>query len=128
MDNNNKPNPDKKVGAGDSRNAFDEIMDGFYDLSALYSPQQPKQEAPKPKAEPPKPTAQSPKDKEAQRREKAELRRKLEMQAIKEDIERRYSQQLEAAQSNTEPTDGGEKRTSRSPCRLRTSVRPCARS
>ncbi len=111
MDNNNKPNPDKKVGADDSRSAFDEIMDGFYDLSALYSPQQPRQEAPKPKAEPPKPTAQSPKDKEAQRREKAELRRKLEMQAIKEDIERRYSQQLEAAQSNTEPTDGGEKRT-----------------
>ena len=36
MDNNNKPNPDKKVGAGDSRSAFDEIMDGFYDLSALY--------------------------------------------------------------------------------------------
>lgn len=103
MDNNSKPNPDKKVGAGDSRSAFDEIMDGFYDLSALYSPTQPKQEAPKP-------APQSPKDKEAQRREKAELRRKLEMQAIKEDIERRYSQQLEAAQSNSEPTDSGEKK------------------
>lgn len=89
MDNKNIPHPEKE--AEDTRSAFDEIMDGFYDLSALYSP---KSEA--------KAAKPDPKDREAQRREEAEKRRKREMQAIREDIERRYSQQLVEAQSNTE--------------------------
>lgn len=69
-------------------NAFDEIMDGFYDLSSLYS------QAPQNKA---------PKTREEELRLKDEKRRELEMQAIKEDIERRYSLQLEDAQSKIEP-------------------------
>ncbi len=87
MDNENKKVNSSK--SGESRpGAFDEIMDGFYDLTSLYS-------------EPPRKIA--PKNREEELRMKDEMRRKLEMQAIKEDIERRYSLQLENAQSNSEP-------------------------
>ncbi len=82
----------KKVNSvqqGENRsNALDEIMDGFYDLSSLYS-DAPKNEAPK--------------TREEELRLKDEKRRELEMQAIKEDIERRYSLQLEDARSKIEP-------------------------
>lgn len=79
----------RSVQQGENRsNAFDEIMDGFYDLSSLYS------DAPK---------TEAPKTREEELRLKDEKRRELEMQAIKEDIERRYSLQLEDAQSKIEP-------------------------
>lgn len=89
MDKENKKVNSSK--SGESRpNAFDEIMDGFYDLTSLYS-------------EPPK--KKVPKNREEELRMKDERRRELEMQAIKEDIERRYSLQLENAQSNSQPTE-----------------------
>lgn len=97
---NNKPQLNNDADNG-ARSAFDEIMDGFYDLSALYAPQTAKREEPKPAVQ---------NDKEARRREEAEKRRSREMQAIKEDIERRYSQQLEEAQSNAEQTSGEKRR------------------
>ncbi len=88
MDKENKK-VNRSVQQGENRsNAFDEIMDGFYDLSSLYS-DTPKTEAPK--------------TREEELRLKDEKRRELEMQAIKEDIERRYSLQLEDAKSKIEP-------------------------
>lgn len=88
MDKENKK-VNRSVQQGENRsNAFDEIMDGFYDLSSLYS------QAPQSKA---------PKTREEELRLKDEKRRELEMQAIKEDIERRYSLQLEDAKSKIEP-------------------------
>lgn len=93
---NNKPQLNNENDS-QGRSAFDEIMDGFYDLSALYSPQ-------KSGSEEQKPVRQS--DKETRRREEAEKRRSREMQAIREDIERRYSQQLEEAQNNARQSDG----------------------
>ncbi len=89
MDKENKKVNSSKSGEG-RPNAFDEIMDGFYDLTSLYS-------------EPPKKKA--PKNREEELRMKDERRRELEMRAIKEDIERRYSLQLENAQSNAEPAE-----------------------
>ncbi len=100
MDNKNIPHPEKEV--EDSRSAFDEIMDGFYDLSTLYSSETENKRA---TAKP------SPVDRETQRREEAEKRRKREMQAIREDIERRYSQQLVEAQNNTENRESENHRT-----------------
>ena len=76
--NNNAQNP----------KAFDEITDGFYDLSAVYSG------APKKQTPPQKMT------REEALKLRDEKRREFEMQAIKEDIERRYSIQLEQAQSH----------------------------
>ncbi len=79
----------RSVQQGENRSsAFDEIMDGFYDLSSLYSDA---------------PQSKTPKTREEELRLKDERRRELEMQAIKEDIERRYSLQLEDAQSKIEP-------------------------
>lgn len=88
MDNDNK-----KI--NNSSKALDEIMDGFYDLSSLYSDPAPKK------------TQLS---REEELRLKDEKRRELEMQAIREDIERRYSLQLEDARSNTEPSAKKEQR------------------
>ncbi|MBQ4626238.1 MAG: M23 family metallopeptidase [Clostridia bacterium] len=62
--------------------AFEEIPDGLYDLGNIYSSR--------------------PKSREDELREREEKRRALEMQAIKEDIERRYSLQLEDAQSSSD--------------------------
>ena len=59
--------------------AFDEIPDGLYDMGSIYR--------------------SKPRSREEELRERDEKRRAVEMQAIKEDIERRYSIQLETAQS-----------------------------
>ena len=78
-------NENKKVNNAENikEPAHDNVTDGFFDLSTLYS---------------------SPKsNREEELKKKAEARRALEMQAIKEDIERRYSLQLETAQRNTAP-------------------------
>lgn len=66
----------------------DNITDGFYDLSNLYSSKAPQK--------------RSTQKREEELRRKDEERRAFEMQAIKEDIVRRYSLQLENAQSNAE--------------------------
>ncbi len=71
----------------DNRKAFDEITDGFYDLSKVYSGASEKKK---------------PLTREEALRLRDEKRRELEMQAIKEDIERRYSIQLEQAQNNSQ--------------------------
>ncbi len=63
--------------------AFDEIPDGLYDMSSIYQ--------------------SKPKSREEELRERDEKRRAVEMQAIKEDIERRYSIQLETAQNGESP-------------------------
>ena len=76
---NNAENTDSKP-----KTPLEEISDGFYDLM----PPSP-QPAPKKK----------PLTREEELKRKDEERRALEMQAIREDIERRYSQQLESAQS-----------------------------
>lgn len=71
----------------------DEFMDGFYDLNSIYN-----------KA--PKKTRFNQNDGMSRAEElriKDELRRQAEMKAIKEDIERRYSLQLEDAQSRNNP-------------------------
>lgn len=91
MDNENK----KVNNADNKQNSFDEIMDGFYDLTNLYS------DSPKKKAV---------RSREEELRLREEKRRELEMQAIKEDIERRYSLHLETAQSNSEIDEKAEKR------------------
>ncbi|MBQ2847564.1 MAG: M23 family metallopeptidase [Clostridia bacterium] len=67
--------------------SLDEITDGFYDLNQLYA------KAPAKKA----------KSREEELRLRDEKRRADEMKAIKEDIERRYSLQLETAQSKNNP-------------------------
>ncbi|MBR6785502.1 MAG: M23 family metallopeptidase [Clostridia bacterium] len=81
---------DKKKLNTDAENqkAFDEITDGFYDLSAVYS------------GAPEKQTQRRKLTREEALKLRDEKRRAFEMQAIKEDIERRYSIQLEQAQSN----------------------------
>lgn len=81
-------NENKKVNNAENNSAIDEIMDGFYDLTNLYSkPVQKK----------------APQSREEELRQKDEERRAMEMQAIKEDIERRYSLQLETAQNKAAP-------------------------
>lgn len=75
---NNAENKDSK-----KKSALDEIADGFYDLSELYS----------------QPVQKKILTREEELKRKDEERRALEMQAIKEDIERRYALQLETAQS-----------------------------
>lgn len=88
MDNGNK-----KVNNATPENAKrniksrDEFIDGFYDLNSIYG------KAPERKA----------KTREEELRLRDEKRRKDEMKAIKEDIERRYSLQLETAQIKNSP-------------------------
>lgn len=86
MDNENKKvnNAENKVKKSNS--AIEEIADGFYDPPVL----QPA----------PKKTSSS---REEELKKKDEERRALEMQAIREDIERRYSLQLETAQNKASP-------------------------
>jgi len=79
---NNAENTD-----GKKKSVLDEIADGFYDLSELYSQPAPKKTL----------------TREEELKRKDEERRALEMQAIKEDIERRYALQLETAQSKVSP-------------------------
>lgn len=83
MDNENKKVNNAENIKDSAPPVHDSITDGFLDLSTLYS---------------------SPKNsREEELKKKAEARRALEMQAIKEDIERRYSLQLETAQRNSAP-------------------------
>ena len=87
MDNENKKvnnaTPEKSKGNG----SRDEFIDGFYDLNSIYS----------------KAPERKPKTREEELRLRDEKRRKDEMRAIKEDIERRYSLQLETAQIKNSP-------------------------
>lgn len=76
-----------------STKALDEITDGFFDLSKLYSAAPSRKPASQPRTQ---------MSREEQLRLRDEKRRELEMQAIREDIERRYSIQLEEAKKNTE--------------------------
>lgn len=85
-------NENKKVNSAENTkkaNPRDEITDGFYDLSNLYSSKTPPR--------------RSTQKREEELRRKDEQRRAMEMEAIKEDIERRYSFQLEQAQQKAKP-------------------------
>ncbi len=86
MDKENKKVNNAENTDGKAKSPIEEIADGFYDLTELYSSSAPKKAAP---------------SREEELKRKDEERRALEMQAIREDIERRYSMQLETAQSNT---------------------------
>ena len=66
--------------------AFDEIMNGMYDLARIYGNDET--------------------TREREMREKDEKRREAEMAAIREDIERRYSMQVEEAKSNMDSIMG----------------------
>lgn len=90
---NKKVNSGKPETRNQASKALDEITDGFYDLSKLYSsaPSKPVKAVRKPQL-----------SREEELRRRDERRRELEMQAIKEDIERRYSIQLEEAKKNSE--------------------------
>lgn len=86
MDKNNKKvNSPKDAPSVFGPKAFDEIPDGLYDMGSIYQSR--------------------PKSREEELRERDKKRREIEMQAIKEDIERRYSIQLETAQNgeNSKP-------------------------
>lgn len=98
MDNENKKVNNAENISGENSAALNEILDGFYDLSRLYS-------TPAKEKTPPKP-----KNREEELKQRDEQRRALEMQAIKEDIERRYSLQLETAQNNAAPPAAKKKR------------------
>ncbi len=80
---NRKLNKSKDTPSVFGPKAYDEVPDGLYDLSAIY--------------------ASKPKSREEQLRAQDEKRRELEMEAIKEDIERRYSLQLEDARNPEQP-------------------------
>lgn len=79
---NRKVNKQKDAPSVFGPKAYDEIPDGLYDLGSIYS--------------------NRPKSREEALREREEKRRALEMLAIKEDIERRYSLQLEDAKNGDE--------------------------
>ncbi len=98
MDNENKKVNNAENTSGENSAALNEILDGFYDLSRLYDTPVKEKKEPKPK------------NREEELRQKDEKRRALEMQAIKEDIERRYSLQLETAQNNAAPSAAKKKR------------------
>ncbi len=87
----------KKVNKnGTSRpDSFDEVIDGLYDLGSIYNKQTPKR--------PVRSREEELKIREERLRLRDEKRREYEMQAIKEDIERRYSLQLEDAQNKNKP-------------------------
>ncbi len=84
---NKKVNNAKPVNTKPQSESRDEFIDGFYDLNKMYS------QVPERK----------PKTREEELRIKDEKRREAEMRAIKEDIERRYSLQLETAQNKNNP-------------------------
>lgn len=96
MENENNNAPENE-----SQKAFDEIMAGFRDLTKLYSdaPVEPEPEKPKPAT------------REDELRLKDEQRRKAELDAVREDIERRYSIQLEEAKSKSEDAPQPPKKT-----------------
>ena len=84
--------------------SHDNVTDGFFDLDTIYSKET--------KKKPIRSREDELRIKEARLKAREEARRKLEMQAIREDIERRYSLQLEDAQSKIEPEKKEEKRSS----------------
>lgn len=84
--------------------SHDNVTDGFYDIGSMYSKQ--------PKKKPVRTAEEELRIREEKLRKREELRREYEMQAIKEDIERRYSLQLEDAQNKNEPEKRTVKRTS----------------
>ncbi len=86
-----KENPNGK-GRPDSR---DNVTDGFYDFDTIYGTQK--------KKKPVNSREEELRKKEEMLRIRAEKNRQNELQAIKEDIERRYSLQLEDAQSKIDP-------------------------
>ncbi len=94
-------NENNKSTENEGLSAFDEIMADFHDLTKLYSdsPTEPEPEKPKPVS------------REDELRIKDEQRRKAEMDAVREDIERRYSFQLEKAKSKSEETPPPPKKT-----------------
>ena len=95
----------KENQSGMSRpDSHDNVTDGFFDLDTIYSKET--------KKKPVRSREEELRIKEARLKAREEARRKLEMQAIKEDIERRYSLQLEDAQSKIEPEKKEEKRSS----------------
>lgn len=85
----NNDNTEEQTGISgvsqESLDTFEEIMAGFYDLTRAYAVSDGEESS-----------------KEKELREKEEKRRALEMEAIREDIERRYSKHLEDAQRNAE--------------------------
>ncbi len=87
MENENKKVNNAKPENTSPSKGFDEITDGFYDLTQIYS----------------KEPVKKPKSREEELRLRDERRRAIEMQAIREDIERRYSLQVETAQSKIDP-------------------------
>ncbi len=91
-----KPDTDK------TPKPLDRITDGFFDLSEVYSgaPKKPKTK---------------PLSREEELKQRDEKRRELEMAAIKEDIERRYSIQLEEAQNNVQEKEKTETQPPRKP-------------
>ncbi len=80
----------------------DDITDGFIDLSEVYTGA-------------PVKSGKKPLSREEQLRLRDEKRREEEMVAIREDIERRYSIQLEQAQSNAEETQPTEDQPPKKP-------------
>ncbi len=80
-DNNKKVNNEEEPLKGSSE-AFDEMIDGVYNLARSYTERKP--------------------GREEELRLKDEQRREREMNAIREDIERRYSLQLEEAKINAD--------------------------
>ncbi len=89
MDKNNKKVNNAENTKGIESPAFDEITDGFYDLSTIYKST---------------PKANKPHSREDELKQKDKQRRETEMQAFMEDVERRYSMQVETA-SSTSPDE-----------------------
>lgn len=87
MDNENKKVNNAENTKTDNPSGIDEVTDGFYDLTKLYGT----------------PVKKSTQRRAQELKKKDDARRALEMQAIKEDIERRYSLHLETARSNSAP-------------------------
>lgn len=101
MNEENKKENKNGMSRPDSR---DNVTDGFFDLDSIYSTQT--------KKKPVRSREEELRLKEERLRIKDEKRRKDEFEAIKEDIERRYSLQLEDAQNKNEPENKAIKRTS----------------
>ncbi len=84
--------------------SHDNVTDGFYDIGSMYSRQT--------KKKPVRTAEEELRLREESLRKREEKRREYEMLAIKEDIERRYSLQLEDAKIKNEPEKKSERRTS----------------
>lgn len=83
---NNEENAVPEAEEVKTPDAFDEIMNGMYDLAKIYSGEE--------------------STRLREMRERDEKRREAEMAAIREDIERRYSQHMEEAKSNMDSMMG----------------------